>query len=193
MTCKRHVEAIREKYIRPFDGTFDFALMYVPAEAVYCEIASDDDGGSLADYATERRVIPVSPRLLYTYLATVAMGLRGMELQKSAQQHPGAAVRARDGSGTRVEVPFQTLGTHIRNAQKQVRGDVPGALERFGGRLDGIARQGDTEIAEGESGGSPSCRLRPDRAVADGPAREGRNASRARIPRSFAERRCPSK
>src|SRR5437588_121585 len=30
---RRHVEAIRTKYIRPFDETFDFALMYVPAEA----------------------------------------------------------------------------------------------------------------------------------------------------------------
>ena len=146
---KRHVEAIREKYIRPFDGTFDFALMYVPAEAVYCEIASDDDGGSLANYATERRVIPVSPRLLYTYLATVAMGLRGMELQKSARAILDRLTEL-EREWTRVEVPFQTLGNHIRNAQSKYE-ETSRALERFGGRLDGIARQGDTEIAEGEA------------------------------------------
>ena len=147
---KRHVEAIREKYIRPFDGTFDFALMYVPAEAVYCEIASDDDGTSLADFAAERRVIPVSPRLLYTYLATVAMGLRGMELQKSARAILDRLSELEKEWG-RVEAPFQTLGSHIRNAQSKYE-ETSRALERFGGRLEGIARQGDTEISEGEVG-----------------------------------------
>jgi hypothetical protein len=47
-------------------------------------------------------------------------------------------------------VPFQTLGNHIRNAQSKYE-ETSRALERFGGRLDGIARQGDTEIAEGEA------------------------------------------
>lgn len=145
---KRHVEAIRSKYIRPYDGTFDFALMYVPAEAVYCEIASDDEGVSLADYAAERRVIPVSPRLLYTYLATVAMGLRGMELQKSARAILERLSELEKEWG-RVEVPFQTLGGHIRNAQSKYD-ETSRALERFGGRLTGIARQGDAEISERE-------------------------------------------
>jgi DNA recombination protein RmuC len=146
---RHHVDSIREKYIRPFDGTFDFALMYVPAEAVYCEIASDDDGVSLADYATERRVIPVSPRLLYTYLATVAMGLRGMELQKSAREILDRLSELEKEWG-RVEAPFQTLGSHIRNAQGKYE-ETSRALERFGGRLSGIARRGDSEIAEEES------------------------------------------
>jgi DNA recombination protein RmuC len=135
---KRHVEAIREKYIRPFDGTSDFALLYVPAEAVYCEIASDDEAGSLADFATERRVIPVSPRLLYTYLATVAMGLRGMELQKSARAILDRLSELEKEWG-RVEVPFQTLGNHIRNTQSKYE-ETSRALERFSGRLEGIAR-----------------------------------------------------
>jgi DNA recombination protein RmuC len=146
---RRHVDAIREKYIRPFDGTFDFALMYVPAEAVYCEIASDDDDGtSLADYATERRVIPVSPRLLYTYLATVAMGLRGMELQKSARDILDRLSEL-ERDWERVEAPFQTLGSHIRNAQSKYE-ETSRALERFGGRLSGIARRGDDEDAREE-------------------------------------------
>jgi len=147
---RRHVDAIREKYIRPFDGTFDFALMYVPAEAVYCEIASDDDGVCLADYATERRVIPVSPRLLYTYLATVAMGLRGMELQKSAREILDRLSEL-EKEWERVEVPFQTLGGHIRNAQSKYE-ETSRALERFGGRLSGIAhRPDDGAISEGEA------------------------------------------
>ena len=46
---RKHVDAIATKYIRPGDGTYDFALMYVPSEAVYCEIVFDEDGVSLAD------------------------------------------------------------------------------------------------------------------------------------------------
>ena len=38
-----------------------------------CEIAGEGEEASLADYAVERRVIPVSPRLFYAYLATVAI------------------------------------------------------------------------------------------------------------------------
>jgi DNA recombination protein RmuC len=146
---KKHVDAIQGKYIRPFDGTFDFALMYVPAEAVYCEIVSDDEGAPLADYATERRVIPVSPRLLYTYLSTVAMGLRGMELQKGAQDILERLSELEKEWG-RVEAPFQTLGSHIRNAQSKYE-ETSRALERFGGRLSGIAERGIEESAEMES------------------------------------------
>jgi DNA recombination protein RmuC len=150
---RRHVDSIREKYIRPFDGTFDFALMYVPAEAVYCEIASDEEGPALADYAVGRRVIPVSPRLLYAYLSTVALGLRGMELQKSASEIlERLSELSRDWS--RVEEPFRTLGVHLRNSQKQY--DVATrTFERFGGKLEAIADRERDESIEGEVSGLP--------------------------------------
>jgi DNA recombination protein RmuC len=83
---RKHVDAIADKYIRPGDGTYDFAFMYVPSEAVYCEIVFDEDGVSLADWAAaERRVIAVSPRLLHVYLATVCTGLRGMAVEERAK------------------------------------------------------------------------------------------------------------
>ena len=82
---RKHVDSIAEKYIRPASGTCDFALMYVPAEAVYSEIAADGEEAALADYAAGRRVIPVSPRLLYAYLSTIALGLRGVALQENAR------------------------------------------------------------------------------------------------------------
>lgn len=141
---RRHVDAIAGKYIRPEAGTCDFALMYVPAEAVYSEIAGEGEDPALADYAVERRVIPVSPRLLYAYLATVAMGLRGLELQHSAQEIQeklGELARLWD----RVEEPFAKLGVHLSNTQKQYE-QATRALDRFAARLDGVAEKAEEKI-----------------------------------------------
>lgn len=135
---RRHVEAIRTRYIRPESGTFDFALMYVPAEAIYCEIVGEEaEGQGLADYAMERRVFPVSPRLLYAYLATVALGMKGMELQRSAleiQERLLDLTRLWD----RVEDPFSKVRVHLSNTQKQYD-EASKALGRFAEKLSGIA------------------------------------------------------
>jgi DNA recombination protein RmuC len=149
---RRHVEAIRSRYIRPEAGTCDFALMYVPAEAVYSEIAADGEPPSLADYAVERRVIPVSPRLLYAYLATVAMGLRGLELQQSAQEI-GEKLAELGRLWEKVEEPFAKLGAHLANTQKQY-GEARRSLDRFAARLDGVAERAEEKL-EGESPALP--------------------------------------
>src|SRR5207247_9612632 len=68
---KQHIEAIAAKYIRPDEGTYDFAFMYIPVEAVYYELACGKTGALLA-YANERRVFPVSPTTYTAYLQVVA-------------------------------------------------------------------------------------------------------------------------
>src|SRR3954465_7442593 len=57
---KIHIDAIESKYIRPDEGTYDFALMYLPSEAIYYELACGKTGALLA-YAHQRNVVPVSP------------------------------------------------------------------------------------------------------------------------------------
>src|SRR5436190_18100000 len=52
---KGHVDAIAAKYVRPDEGTYDFALMYLPAEAIYYELVCGKTGALLA-YAHEKRV-----------------------------------------------------------------------------------------------------------------------------------------
>jgi DNA recombination protein RmuC len=152
---RRHVDAIRTRYIRPDAGTCDFALMYVPAEAVYAEIAGEGPSPSLADYAVERRVIPVSPRLLYAYLATVAIGLRGLELQQSAVEiQEKLAELARHWE--KVEEPFGKLGSHLANTQRQYE-QAARALDRFGARLDGVSER----AAERLDGDAPAPTLLP--------------------------------
>jgi len=152
---RRHVDAIHDKYIRPEAGTCDFALMYVPAEAVYAEIAGEGEDSALADYAVERRVIPVSPRLLYAYLSTVALGLRGMELQQSAQEVQEKLAELARLWG-RVEEPFLKIGVHLSNTEKQYA-ESRRALEKFAARLEGVTEKAEEKLEPV----SPEIRLLP--------------------------------
>ncbi len=67
----KHVDDISSKYIKPHEETTDFALMYLPAEAVYYQLISQPDYASLR-YALSKHVIPSSPGHLYGFLASVA-------------------------------------------------------------------------------------------------------------------------
>jgi DNA recombination protein RmuC len=138
---RRHAEAIRRKYIRPDEGTCDFAFMYVPAEAVYSEMVADGEEKALADACVEMRVFPVSPRLLYVFLSTVAMVLRGEELQKNAREVQ-ERIADLERLWDRAEEPFLKVRGHMNNAQKQYE-EAAAALNRFSAKLSGI-----TEVAQ---------------------------------------------
>jgi len=116
---KKHVDAIATKYILPDEGTYDFALMYVPAENVYYEtiIKEDNDAQEhqLFGYALGKRVIPVSPNSFYAYLQTVLLGLRGMEVEERAQEILATLQRLR-GDFDRLQENFRLVGKHLTNA-----------------------------------------------------------------------------
>ena len=116
---KKHIDAIATKYILPDEGTYDFALMYVPAENVYYEtIIKEEDvseGHPLFSYALQRRVVPVSPNSFYAYLQTILLGLRGMKVEQQAQEILAMLTRLR-GDFDRVQENFRVLGKHLTNA-----------------------------------------------------------------------------
>jgi DNA recombination protein RmuC len=126
---KKHADAIAQKYIRVAEGTLDFALMYIPAEAVYAEIAADGEEGSLADYARAQHVFPVSPANFYLYLATIGYGLRRLEIEKRAHEIVEDLSRLKRGI-EKVEDPLGKLGSHLSNAQKQYE-ETAKQLARF--------------------------------------------------------------
>lgn len=79
------------KYVRPEDDTFDFAMMFVPSEALYYDLIVSQVGSlgrerSLIDYAHEKKVVIVSPMVLYAYLQTVLQGIRQMRFAKDAEE-----------------------------------------------------------------------------------------------------------
>jgi DNA recombination protein RmuC len=134
---KKQADDIARKYIRPAEETFEFALMYLPAEALYAEIMAGRDDENVVEYAIGRHVIPVSPTLLYAYLFTVAQGLRGLEIQKRAHVIVEELARMKREVG-KIEEPFGKLGNHLSNAQKQYE-EADKQLNRFAERLRNVA------------------------------------------------------
>lgn len=134
---RRHVDAIAGKYIRPAEGTLDFALMYVPAEAVYAEIVAEAGDGGVMQTALAKKVIPVSPLHFYTYLATVSLGLKGMEIEKRAHEILDRLAELKRGV-SKVEDPLGKLGSHLDNAKKQYE-ETSKQVSRFVEKLRDIA------------------------------------------------------
>lgn len=133
-----HIDKIAANYINPAEGTLDFALMYIPAENVYYEtiIKYQTDTLDILNYALEKKVIPVSPNLLYAYLMTIVMGLRGLQIEKQA-----AEIRKNlgklAGSFGDFTMTWSILGKHLRNAQTQYD-EGQTKLDKYNMHLDQI-------------------------------------------------------
>ena len=133
---KKHVDAIASKYILPDEGTYDFALMYIPAENVFYEtIIKDDSEGerNLSQYALSKRVIPVSPNSFYAYLQAIVLGLKGMKVEERAKEIIQYLSRLRGDFG-KFRDDFGLLGKHLSHAQASYQ-STEKRLEQFGQRL----------------------------------------------------------
>src|SRR3989344_6070301 len=80
---KKHIDDISKKYILTEEGTIDYALMYIPSEAIYYEVVNN---GDLFDYASEKRVLPVSPTTFYAYLKAILMSFEGQKIESQAKE-----------------------------------------------------------------------------------------------------------
>ena len=137
---KKHIDAIAAKYILPDEGTFDFALMYIPAENVYYELiirdeAIDSEKG-LLNYSFAKRVIPVSPNSFYAYLQTILLGLKGLHIEEQAQDILKSLARL-SGDFDRFRTDFEVVGRHLTNTKTKYD-EADKRLEKFGDRLHSL-------------------------------------------------------
>jgi len=134
----KHIDKIASDYIRPAESTLDFALMYIPAENVYYETIVKYVGETkdVLQYALDKKVIPVSPNLLYVYLMTVAMGLHGLQIEKQAAEIR-QNLKKLNASFADFGGNWEVLGRHLRNAYGQYE-EGQKKLDRFGLQLDQI-------------------------------------------------------
>jgi DNA recombination protein RmuC len=142
---KGHVDAIAQKYIRPAENTFDFALMYLPSESVYYELVCGKTG-ELLKYAHSKRVFPVSPTTFTSQLQVIVLGLKGLQIEQHAQDVM-AYVSQLAKDFERFRDDFGVIGTHIANAQKKY-GEADKRLERFETNLERAADWEDPAAVE---------------------------------------------
>jgi DNA recombination protein RmuC len=125
---KKHIDAIAEKYILPEEGTMDFALMYIPSESIYYEIASDE---AILSYARDRMVYPVSPTTFYAHLQTILLSFEGKKIESKTRE-AFKLLRGVQKDYEKFADNFAILGKHITNAQNMFGSSAQslGALER---------------------------------------------------------------
>ncbi len=151
---KKHVDDIARKYIRTDEGTFDFALMYIPAENVYYEaIVKDTEFGgeqSLFHYGMSKRVIPVSPNSFYAYLQTILLGLKGMRVEESARDLLDQ-IGSLHKEFERFSEAFRLVGQHLDNSRTKFT-----EAEKRLGKFDDKLQQIDG-VVKGLEGGKPAA------------------------------------
>jgi DNA recombination protein RmuC len=140
---KKHIDDIASKYILPQEGTYDFALLYIPAENVYYEIITKDESfgeeKGVLNYALTKKVIPVSPNSFYAYLQVIVLGLKGLQIEKEAQKIQALLSGLKKDIGGFQE-DFQLVGKHISNAMNKFE-EARRRLDKFSFKLEQIESQ----------------------------------------------------
>jgi DNA recombination protein RmuC len=113
---KGHVDKIASKYIIPSESTVEFALMYIPAEAIYYEIVNNIGREfNLANYAMSKRVVMTSPNTIYLTLRTVEHWFKDTQISRQTQEILKRLDRVQQDAAKLMN-DFRKLGSHLRNA-----------------------------------------------------------------------------
>ncbi|HLD30774.1 MAG TPA: DNA recombination protein RmuC [Patescibacteria group bacterium] len=138
------------KYIKPKEGTLDFAFMFIPSEAIYYDLLVNEVGAvkvntrDLIDYAfIQKKVVIVSPTTFAAYLQTVLQGLRALKIEEGAKS---------------IRKDVESLGKHIRAYEefmKKLGGSLGTTVNHYNTAYKELAKvDKDVEkITEGERAG----------------------------------------
>ena len=135
---KVQINSIKDKYIKPEKGTTEFALLFIPSEAIYYETIAEKnyvgDPCKIYEYSAEKKVIPVSPNTFYAFLQVVLLGVRNIEIVRDAR-------KLQEGL-SRVEKDFEQffgkyeiIGKNLEKASEAYR-TGEGHIQRFKRNLD---------------------------------------------------------
>lgn len=137
---KNHIDAISRKYILTEEGTIDYALMYIPSEAIYYEVINNP---SLFDYSQTKRVLPVSPTTFYAYIRAILMSFEGQKIEAKAREIL-SSLRAIQKDYSKVENNLGVLQKHLNNAYNMM-GNVFTSFTHLGQKISSTGRLGEGE------------------------------------------------
>ena len=87
---RKQIASIQTRYIKPESGTSEFALMFIPSEAIYYETIAEKnhlgEPSRIMEYAQDHHVFPVSPNTFYAFLQVVILTIRNVEVYSNARK-----------------------------------------------------------------------------------------------------------
>lgn len=131
---KKHINDIAKKYILPSEGTVDFALMYIPSEAVAYEVTVNTP--DLADFAHEKRVVIVSPNQFNYFLKVILIGLEGKKIEEKARFILNS-LKAIKGDSGKFGEDLRLLVKHVTHA-KSTADAVANSFMRLESKIDAV-------------------------------------------------------
>lgn len=122
------------KYIRPNEGTMDFAFMFIPHEAIYYDLLINKIGAITEDTenliqrsAGKYKVIIVSPTSFLAYLQTVLQGLKAMQIEETAKdivkrvEELGKHLKSFEEYHKKLGASLGTVVSHYNNSGKEFK------------------------------------------------------------------------
>ncbi|HSR89415.1 MAG TPA: DNA recombination protein RmuC [Candidatus Udaeobacter sp.] len=122
------------KYIRPEEGTMDFAFMFIPHEAIYYDLlinkigaVTEDTENLIQRAAGKYKVIIVSPTSFLAYLQTVLQGLKAMQIEETTKDiikrvgEIGAHLKKYEEYHSKVGSSLGTVVSHFNNSSKEFK------------------------------------------------------------------------
>jgi len=113
---KFNIDKISSKYILPSENTVDYAIMYIPAEAIFHEILFNLKDENIGEYARKKKVIITSPNTIYLALRTIEYWFRDVQLSEETKEIINSLAKIQLDAQKLAE-EFKKLGNHLRLAQ----------------------------------------------------------------------------
>jgi len=112
---KLRIDEVSSKYILPSEGTLDFAMMYIPAEAIYYEIMFNLGEQGIANYAWKKKVVLTSPNTIYLTLRAFEQWFKDTQFSKQTQDILKRLNKINQDAAKLMN-DFRKLGGHLKNA-----------------------------------------------------------------------------
>jgi DNA recombination protein RmuC len=138
------------KYIRPTEGTMDFAFMFIPHEAIYYDLLvnkigaiTEETDNLIQRAANKYKVIIVSPTSFMAYLQTVLQGLKALQIEETAKDiikrvsELGTHLKKYEEYHGKLGVSLSTVVNHYNNSGKELK-KVDKDVLRITGETPGI-------------------------------------------------------
>lgn len=138
------------KYVRPSEGTMDFAFMFIPHEAIYYDLLvnkigaiTEETDNLIQRAASKYKVIIVSPTSFLAYLQTVLQGLKALQIEETAKdiikrvEELGNHLKKYEDYHAKLGSSLGTVVNHYNNSGKELK-KVDKDVLRITGQAPGL-------------------------------------------------------